>query len=114
VYKGLVRCKRVDKFLQRDLAAERKRIRTEGAALGERAASHEKRFEALKSNHSAAERRAAAFERVAATVGALVALGTHHSTPATFYLTAWGLVTTTLTLMSYFVAHSEGAHTTSP
>jgi hypothetical protein len=246
-----------DKFLQRDLAAERKRIRDAGTVLGARDDSYEKRFEALKSNHAAAERRVAAFNRdldrwvahasaslasakaegeqmdveantitqlfkqindeisaieaegaelanegkkvterldainetekrrirniyrstfvaeliigatmfipftswaehsahvvhfdyysavtaitpvlfvaglvevallglfpgrwlvacfslpaVAATVGALIALGTHHSTPATFSLTVWGLVATTLTLILYFVVHSESS-----
>jgi hypothetical protein len=246
-----------DKFLQRDLAAERKRIRDARAALGARGDSYEKRFEALKSNHAAAERRAAGFDRdldrwvahasaslasakaekeqldveadvikqlfkqindeisaieaegaeladegkkvterldaisatgkrrtlttyrvnfalelitaalvlipygksgehaahavyldyysavaaitpvlfvaglvevallgvfpgrwlvacfslpaVAATVGALIALGTHHSTPAIFSLTLWGLVATTFTLILYFVIHSESS-----
>jgi hypothetical protein len=246
-----------DKFLQRDLAAERKRIRDAGAVLGARSDRHGKRFEALKSNHAAAERRAAAFHRdldrwvahasaslagakaekeqldveadaikqlfkqindeipaieaegaeladeakklterldtisatekrrirtayrvnfalelitaalvlipygksgehaahavhleyysavaaitpvlfvaglvevallgmfpgrwlvacfslpaVGATVGALIALGTHHSTSATFWLTLWGLVATTFTLILYFVIHSESS-----
>lgn len=255
--RGLVLRGLFDKFLQRDLAAERRLIRDAHAALGARGDSYEKRFEAVKSNHAAAERRAAAFDRdldrwvahasaslasakaekeqldveadaikqlfkqindeisaieaegpeladegkkvterldaisetekrrtrniyrfgfvaelitgatvfipftgwaehsahvvhldyysavaaitpvlfvaglvevallglfpgrwlvacfslpaVAATVGALIALGTHHSTPATFSLTLWGLVATTLALILYFVIHSESS-----
>jgi hypothetical protein len=246
-----------DKFLQRDLAAERKRVHDDRATLGDRADRHEQRFETLKSNHDVAVRRAAALDRdldrwvahesaslgsakaegeqlegeadatkqlfrqveeeisaieavsaelpaeakrlterldvinatskrrtrnvyrgsfllellsaaavlipptkwaehsahvvhldyysavaaitpvlfvaglvevaflglfpgrwlvacfslpaVAATAGALIVLGTHHSTPATFYLTTWGLGATALALMLYFVAHSESA-----
>ena len=46
---------------------------------------------------------------VAATVGSLIALGTHHSTPVTFSLTWWGLGATTATLILYFVIHSESS-----
>lgn len=52
-----------DKFLQRDLTAERKRISDDGASLGVRTDSHETRVETLKASHAAAQRRAAAFNR---------------------------------------------------